>query len=527
MPSSADAEDAYFAANAPPRQLGEHTARARAFIDAHAAAGRRVVLVTSGGTTVPLERQTVRFIDNFSAGTRGATSAEYFLAAGYAVIFLHRQFSLLPYSRHFSHATDCFLDFLREAPGDGGGDGDVGVRPDDVAKVRAVLRDYRRAKEAAALLMLPFVTIGDYLHELRALSRLMRPLGPRGLLYLAAAVSDFFLPPERMAEHKIQSTDVVARLGRRQRRRRDDDDDGRGPKRPKKRADDEHDAAERRNGGLPRDAHPPRVETHGGDGNGDNDGDDDDEAFDNFDASPRVPRSKRLVIDLDPVPKFLKNLVDGWAPQGMIVSYKLETDPAILVHKARASLRRYQHHLVIGNLLATRKWEVVFVSPGRPDRWLRVPPPPSWAPGSAAAAAADGDRSGSRSGWGDADGRPLRPDELPRDDPDTEIEGLIIPAVADLHAAHIAAAAALAAEPRRDPGQDGTPASGGPRDGNRTRRVEGGEAREPSARRRGLCVPCGCCSSGTTGHGPDTSLSAASQVPEASPRLLFPIDNQP
>ena len=54
--------------------------------------------MTSGGTTVPLERQTVRFIDNFSAGTRGATSAEYFLEAGYAVIFLHRQFSLLPYS---------------------------------------------------------------------------------------------------------------------------------------------------------------------------------------------------------------------------------------------------------------------------------------------------------------------------------------------------------------------------------------------------------------------------------------------
>jgi len=75
------------------------------------------------------------------------------------------------------------------------------------------------------------------------------------------------------------------------------------------------------------------------------------ETFDNFDSSPRVPRSKRLVIDLDPVPKFLKNLVEGWSPQGMIVSFKLETDPKILVHKARYSLDRYQHHLVIGNLL--------------------------------------------------------------------------------------------------------------------------------------------------------------------------------
>ena len=59
-----------------------------------------------------------------------------------------------------------------------------------------------------------------------------------------------------------------------------------------------------------------------------------------------MPRSKRLVVDLDPVPKFLKNLVDEWAPASWIVSFKLETDPTILVHKARYSLERYQHHLV-------------------------------------------------------------------------------------------------------------------------------------------------------------------------------------
>jgi phosphopantothenoylcysteine synthetase/decarboxylase len=38
-----------------------------------------VVLVTSGGTTVPLERNCVRFLDNFSQGTRGALSAEAFI----------------------------------------------------------------------------------------------------------------------------------------------------------------------------------------------------------------------------------------------------------------------------------------------------------------------------------------------------------------------------------------------------------------------------------------------------------------
>lgn len=36
-----------------------------------------IVLVTSGGTAVPLERQTVRYLDNFSTGSRGALSAKY------------------------------------------------------------------------------------------------------------------------------------------------------------------------------------------------------------------------------------------------------------------------------------------------------------------------------------------------------------------------------------------------------------------------------------------------------------------
>lgn len=46
---------------------------------------RPIACVTSGGTTVPLERNCVRFIDNFSAGTRGALSTEQFLKVGGSV----------------------------------------------------------------------------------------------------------------------------------------------------------------------------------------------------------------------------------------------------------------------------------------------------------------------------------------------------------------------------------------------------------------------------------------------------------
>ena len=300
-----DFEMEYFEANPKPANLERSSTLARAFIEQHAEGNRRVALVTSGGTTVPLENQTVRFIDNFSAGTRGATSAEYFLESGYAVIFLHRQFSLLPYSRHYSHSTNCFLDYMIQDDA-----GAVVVNNEYQQKMADVLEKYMKAKKENTLLILPFVTVNDYLWYLRELAILMQPLGPTGLFYLAAAVSDFFVPADKMVEHKIQSSEEFhSRM------------------------------------------------TNGDDG----------------DAPAAHMDGKKLVIDLDPVPKFLKLLVDKWAPKSMIISFKLETDPSILSEKCWTALKKYSHHLVVGNLLNTRKWEVLFVSAGGGEKWLRVP----------------------------------------------------------------------------------------------------------------------------------------------------------
>lgn len=74
---AAETADAFFAAN--PCELGDLPARVASFVSRQRDAGRRVACVTSGGTTVPLERNCVRFIDNFSRGARGALSAEQFL----------------------------------------------------------------------------------------------------------------------------------------------------------------------------------------------------------------------------------------------------------------------------------------------------------------------------------------------------------------------------------------------------------------------------------------------------------------
>lgn len=205
-PTSFSAES-YFATQPPPATLEHDVQRVREWTQKQVAAGRRVVLVTSGGTTVPLELNVVRFLDNFSAGTRGATSAEYFLKAGYAVIFMHRQFSLQPFSRHYSHSTNPFLDFL-EIETDGGSSNPsprISVTPEKRADLLEVLKMYKAVHAAETMLTLTFVTVNDYLWLLRAVSQELSTLGRKSLYYLAAAVSDFFLPRQKMSVHKIQS----------------------------------------------------------------------------------------------------------------------------------------------------------------------------------------------------------------------------------------------------------------------------------------------------------------------------------
>ncbi len=224
----------------------------------------------------------MRFLDNFSAGTRGSSSAEHFLRTGdYAVLFLHRQHSLQPFSRHYSHSTNPFLDLLEVVdsasgvpvlPLDSfpeesqtGADGELAapspslgatrplfphvppvvtgsqppsrtsssqalhaaglVKPEEVERhevriaqrhlppMLSLLKSYQLVKSLGILHSIPFTTVEDYLFLLRGVSRVMglakdgkgHALGRRGMYYLAAAVSDFYIPTQRMSEHKIQS----------------------------------------------------------------------------------------------------------------------------------------------------------------------------------------------------------------------------------------------------------------------------------------------------------------------------------
>lgn len=113
----------FFKDNVAPESLASDSVRLNSFISRATKDGRKVVCITSGGTTVPLEKNTVRFLDNFSTGSRGSKCAEQFLQAGYYVIFLTRTKSAAPYARvfqeHLSPSFDLsFMSFLSK-PKDG------------------------------------------------------------------------------------------------------------------------------------------------------------------------------------------------------------------------------------------------------------------------------------------------------------------------------------------------------------------------------------------------------------------------
>ncbi|KAI3465078.1 hypothetical protein Pfo_021741 [Paulownia fortunei] len=159
----------------------------------------RVVCVTSGGTTVPLEQRCVRYIDNFSSGHRGAASTEYFLKAGYAVVFLYRRGTCQPYCRALPDdpLLECF-EVTSES--------NIAVHSIHAKTVKGAISNNRAAVTRGTLLKLPFTTIFEYLQILQLIALSMRSLGSSALFYLAAAVSDFYVPWESMAVHKIQSS---------------------------------------------------------------------------------------------------------------------------------------------------------------------------------------------------------------------------------------------------------------------------------------------------------------------------------
>ncbi|CAI5702971.1 hypothetical protein KXD40_004035 [Peronospora effusa] len=204
----------FFRKTSAPKWSNERRKQIEIFLDHHRVVGKCVAVVTSGGTTVPLERNTVRFLDNFSTGSRGAASVEYLLGLGYAVIYVYRPGSVAPFARHLQRATCSSLDvkFLQHVnvPTSNGNYHEQQIRllvEDPTAKKKVIdaVNGLRKVHATNTLLTLPFTSVYDYFFMLRMVATCVKPWKERALFLLAAAVSDFYIPEPDLPEHKIQS----------------------------------------------------------------------------------------------------------------------------------------------------------------------------------------------------------------------------------------------------------------------------------------------------------------------------------
>lgn len=173
--------------------------------------------------------------------------------------------------------------------------------------LQTTLRTYKQIKRQGLLLTVDFRTVDEYLTKLQLCCEAVHMSGALGLVYLAAAVSDFYVPEERKALHKIQSRDY----------------------------------------GIKSQASS-SVESFG-------EGSDD--AAEN---AMEVQSDNTLRLTLYPVPKVIPSLRKDWCPLAFVVSFKLETDITILRQKSVMAMQRNDVHLVIGNELHTR-YEKVFI----------------------------------------------------------------------------------------------------------------------------------------------------------------------
>ncbi|KAL7996967.1 putative DNA/pantothenate metabolism flavoprotein [Plasmopara halstedii] len=199
--------DEYFKKTSAPEWVDEWRENVKIFLEHHRVIGRCIAIVTSGGTIVPLERNTVRFLDNFSTGSRGAASVEYLLGLGYAVIYLYRPGSVAPLARHLQKATCSHLDvdFMNYM--------DVSEQQilllvnDSSAqkKVEEAVKTMHSIRGSNTLLALPFTSVHDYFFLLRMVATCVAPWKERVLFVLAAAVSDYYIPQQDLVIHKLQS----------------------------------------------------------------------------------------------------------------------------------------------------------------------------------------------------------------------------------------------------------------------------------------------------------------------------------
>jgi phosphopantothenate-cysteine ligase len=70
------------------------------------------------------------------------------------------------------------------------------VKASELTRTRSILEKYVKYKPS--YLMVTYETLGDYLWLLRGIASELNTIGSRAMFYLAAAVSDFYIPKGEM-----------------------------------------------------------------------------------------------------------------------------------------------------------------------------------------------------------------------------------------------------------------------------------------------------------------------------------------
>lgn len=253
---------------------------------------------------------------------------ECFLNRGYRVIFLYRKNSIFPYTksvRKLCGGNTMNEKYLKYSCNIANREPNVDVASVQNAENASIIdlygqieeeqKAYRTAVEGHLLFCVPFENVTEYLGLLQYISYALNNDGKKKnssynsqidrrehcdivlkhhIIYCAAAVSDYYIPPHEMNTHKIQSGSI-------------------------------------------------ETETACADS-----------TYTCHIADPGTTgASPDLILRLKPVPKILGLLTSKYI-YNYHVSFKLETDSELLQEKASGALLKYHVNMVVANLLQVR-----------------------------------------------------------------------------------------------------------------------------------------------------------------------------
>ncbi|KAJ1610253.1 putative phosphopantothenoylcysteine synthetase [Cryptosporidium canis] len=148
----------------------------------------------------------VRCIDNISTGTRGAYSAEYFLKLGFSVVFFHRRGSHLPFTVDLPskydllltfgdsfNSTECYSSFFKDE------------------KIKKIVRASQNfMKYSERIFFMEFGSVYEYINGIENIISYCTELSTKIIFFLAAAVSDFYIPNNLLSINKISADSNLA-----------------------------------------------------------------------------------------------------------------------------------------------------------------------------------------------------------------------------------------------------------------------------------------------------------------------------